>query len=161
MGEVRPGDRKESRLRRIIDNDYLTMAIRLTLGVTFIYASLYKIVEPAAFARSIWYYHLVPGQLINLMALIIPWIELLCGLCLILGYRYRGSVVLTGLITVVFVIVLSVTIARGIIIDCGCFKAAKTASGAAWQALWFDLVLISLVVQLLMSRSRRWMLLEP
>ena len=84
-------------MRRIVDHDLITQVVRLVVGVVFIYASYYKIVEPASFARSIWYYHMVPGSLINLMALFLPWLELVCGLCLILGVWYRGAIVLVNL----------------------------------------------------------------
>ncbi len=147
-------------MRRLINNDLLTLGIRLLVGVVFIYASLYKIIDPGTFAKSIWYYHLVPGDLINLMAVILPWIELLCGLCLILGVFYHGAIVWVNVMTVTFLFALSTSIVRGIDIDCGCFKAAQAATESAWEALWFDIVLLVFTLQLLFSRSRRWMLLS-
>ncbi len=145
-------------MRRLIDNDYLTMFSRLLIGVVFIYASIYKIADPTSFAKSIWYYHLVPGSLINLVALILPWLELLCGLALIFGVFYRGAVVWLNILTVVFIAALISTIARGLDIDCGCFKAGQTATGPAWKSLWFDVGLLVFTLQMLFSRSRRWML---
>ena len=145
-------------MRRVVDNDLLTLCVRLVVGGIFIYASLYKIIDPGTFAKSIWYYHLVPGSLINLMALILPWVELLCGIGLIVGVFYEGSVVLVNVMTMMFVFVLSTTIVRGIDIECGCFKAAKAATESAWKTLVFDLVLLLFVLQLLFSRSKRWRL---
>ena len=52
-------------MRKLLDNDLLTLISRLFIGGVFIYASFYKIIEPASFAKSIWYYHMVPGSLIN------------------------------------------------------------------------------------------------
>jgi uncharacterized membrane protein YphA (DoxX/SURF4 family) len=144
-------------MRRIIDNDYLTMIFRLAVGLTFIYASYYKLIDPGAFARSIWYYHMVPGELLNLMALVLPMLELVCGLALIVGLWYRGSLLWVALMTVMFLVALLSAVARGIDIDCGCFKAGKASSDSALKALWFDLGLLVAVVQLLLSRSRRWM----
>ncbi|MFQ5498367.1 MAG: MauE/DoxX family redox-associated membrane protein [Candidatus Zixiibacteriota bacterium] len=145
-------------MRRVIDNDLLTLLFRLAVGITFIYASYYKIVEPLTFARSIWYYHMVPGNLINLMALILPWIELICGLLLIAGVYYRGAVVWANIMVIIFIIALTTAIARGISIDCGCFKASEGSAESAWHSLWFDFGLIVLTVWLWLSRSRRWML---
>jgi len=145
-------------VRRVIDNDLLTVVLRVAVGVTLIYASIYKINDPGAFAKSIYYYHLVPGDLINLMALILPWIELLCGLALILGLFYHGAVVLVNVMMVTFIFALSAAIVRGIDIECGCFKAAKASTDSAWEALALDLVLILFTMQLLFSRSKRWML---
>ena len=158
MGEIRPRDREEGRVRRLIDNDLLTIISRLFVGGAFIYASLYKVIDPAAFAKSIWYYHMVPGALINLMALILPWLELLCGLGLILGIAYRGSALLINLMVLVFIFALSSAIARDINIDCGCFKAAEASSESAVRSLIFDLLMLLFSLQVMASRSRRWML---
>lgn len=146
-------------MRRIIDNDYVTMFSRLLVGVVFIVASLYKIADSGAFAKSIWYYHLVPGHYINLIAIVLPWLEIFCGVALILGIFYRGSVLWTNVLTIVFIAALASTIARNLSIDCGCFKAGSTATGPAWKSLWFDVVLLAFTLQLAFSRSRRWLLM--
>ncbi len=145
-------------MRRLIDNDYLTMASRFLIGGMYIAASFYKIIEPASFAKSIWHYHMVPGSLINLVALILPWLELVIGLALIFGLAYRGAIWWANLLLVVFIIALTSTIMRGLDIDCGCFKAGQSATAPAWNSLWFDLVAIVFAVQLWISRSRRWRL---
>lgn len=145
-------------MRRIIDNDLLTLVSRLLVGSVFIYASFYKIIEPASFAKSIWYYHLAPGYLINLIALILPWLELLAGLALIGGVYFRGAAFWVNLMTIFFIIVLASTIVRGIDIDCGCFKAAQSATGSAWNSLLFDMGVLLFTLQLGLTRSRRWML---
>lgn len=145
-------------MRRIVDNDLLTMMVRLVVGITFIYASYYKIIEPGDFAKSIWYYHLVPGSLINLIAIVLPWLELICGLALIFGIAYRGSLFLVTVMTVVFVAAIASAIARGIDLDCGCFKAAKSSSESTWNSLMFDVALLVLLAQLYLSRSKRWFL---
>ncbi|MCK4372785.1 MAG: DoxX family membrane protein, partial [candidate division Zixibacteria bacterium] len=106
-------------MRRIIDNDYLTMAVRLAVGVVFVSASVYKIIDPGSFARSIWYYHLMPGSLIHLIALVLPWVELLAGLALIFGVLYRGAIVWVNVMTIAFIGALTLAVARGLDIDCG------------------------------------------
>ncbi len=143
-------------MRKLIDNDLLTLVSRLVIGGMFIYAALYKIIEPGSFAKSIWYYHLVPGSLINLMAIVLPWLEAIVGLALIVGALYRGAVLWSNLMMIVFIIALSTTIARGINIDCGCFKAASSGTHSAWNSLLFDLGAMVLCIQLWLSRSRKW-----
>ena len=57
----------------------------------------------------------------NLLAIILPWLEILCGICLILGFFSRGSaLILTGL-TVIFIISVSRALISGLEIDCGCY----------------------------------------
>ena len=148
-------------MRAVIDNDYLTMLSRLIVGGIFIYASFYKIVEPSMFAKSILYYHLVPGPLVNLMAIILPWLEILVGLALVFGVVYRGAVWWANLMLVIFIVALASTIARNLDIECGCFKAGQSATGPAWGSLLFDLGSLVFSVQLLVSRSVRWMVRQP
>ena len=148
-------------MRRVIDNDLLTMLVRLFVGITFVYASYYKVIDPGAFAKSIWFYHLVPGSLINIIAIVLPWVELIIGLGIIFGFSYRGSVLLANVMTLVFIFALSSAILRGISLDCGCFKAAASSANSAWKTLWFDVLLMLLALQLLFSRSGRWFLTRP
>lgn len=145
-------------MRKLIDNDILTLVVRLIVGGVFLYASFYKVIDPMSFAKSIWYYHMVPGSLINLMALIMPWLELLCGIFLILGVWYRGSVLWMNILVIVFMIALLSAIARNLSIDCGCFKASEGATKSAWTSFWFDVGLLVLTLQLLFSRSKAFML---
>ncbi|HVP07489.1 MAG TPA: MauE/DoxX family redox-associated membrane protein [Candidatus Acidoferrum sp.] len=145
-------------MRKIIDNDYFTIVSRLLIGGMFIYASYYKIVEPGDFAKSIWYYHIVPGKFINLMAIVLPWLELLAGLGLILGIFFRGASLWVNVTMLVFTFALASTIWRGLSIDCGCFKASEAGTHAAWEPLIRDIISLIFTLQLLFTRSRRWML---
>jgi len=143
-------------MRRIIDSDLLTLLSRLLIGGIFVYASFYKILEPATFAKSIWFYHMVPGSMINQMAIILPWLELICGLGLILGFFYRGAVLIVNLMTLMFLFALGMAISQGLSIDCGCFKAGQAGTEAAWEAFWFDIGMLVFTLQLLISRSTKW-----
>ena len=145
-------------MRKLIDNDYLTLISRLVIGGMFVYAAIYKVIDPAAFAKSIWYYHLVPGKWINLMAIVLPWLEVVCGVAVIVGFWHRGAALWTNIMLVAFIAALASTIVRGISIDCGCFRAAQSATHSAWNSLLFDVVALLFGLQLLASRSRRWML---
>lgn len=145
-------------MRKLIDNDYITLISRLVIGGMFVYAAIYKVIDPAAFAKSIWFYHLVPGKWINLMAIVLPWLEFICGIAVIVGFWHRGAALWSNILLVVFIAALASTIVRGISIDCGCFRAAQSATHSAWNSLIFDVVALVFGVQLLASRSRRWML---
>ena len=145
-------------MRKLIDHDLLTLVSRLLIGGMYIYASFYKVIEPGSFAKSIWYYHLVPGNMINLMAIVLPWVELVVGIALIVGVAYRGAVLWANLMLVFFIVALVTTIARGISVDCGCFRAAASGTHAAWLATLFDVGAMFFSVQLWLSRSKRWML---
>ena len=116
-------------MRKLIDNDYLTLLVRLALGVVFIYASVYKILDPAQFAKSIWYYHILPGEMINISALILSWLELLCGVAIIVGAYYRGAILWLNLLLLVFMAAIASAMSRGISIDCGCWTVRTRGIG--------------------------------
>ena len=95
---------------------------RLILGAVFIYASIDKIQNPVDFAKAINNYHVLPFGLENLMALVLPWLELFVGICLIIGVMVDGATILVVLMNIMFIFAISQALARGISIDCGCFN---------------------------------------
>ena len=106
---------------KFFNNKYFLFAIRILLGIVFIYAAISKTSEPEAFARSIENYKLIPMFLINILAITLPWIELCAGLLLIFGISVKeNSFILSGLLAI-FIIAITISLARGLNIDCGCF----------------------------------------
>ena len=98
--------------------------VRLILGIIFILASVDKIIHPAAFARIIYNYQILPDGFINLAAILLPWMETLLGILLILGVWLPGTVVFSNIFLVVFFGALVSTVARGLNIHCGCFSTS-------------------------------------
>ena len=103
---------------------------RLILGVVFIYASIDKIVNPGDFAKIIANYHVLPFGLENLMAIVLPWLELIAGICLIIGVMVDGSTILVVLMNIVFIFAITQALARGISIECGCFSVSSDTGSA-------------------------------
>jgi len=108
---------------------YATLAARLLIGGLFIYASIYKVWDPASFAVSIRNYMIVPASWSNLIALTLPWIELGAGVFLILGIQTRASALLTTVMLGVFLAALFYAFSIGLDIDCGCFTSAASSEG--------------------------------
>jgi len=95
---------------------------RIALGIVFIYASYDKILHPAAFAKVIYNYQILPGELINLSAIFLPWLELTIGSLLIIGVWLPGSVFIGNILLIIFFCALMYNKARGLDISCGCFS---------------------------------------
>ena len=102
------------------------MAARWILGLTFIYASYHKILAPADFAKIVYGYDLFPYDAINLIAIILPFIELIAGLALILGIYSRPAVLMINGMLMAFIIILSVNLIRGHEFNCGCFSVKES-----------------------------------
>ncbi len=113
-------------MKRLFESTALAVRLEVILGVIFIYASLHKIADPPDFAHQICNYKFVPGALVNLTAIYLPWIELVAGAALIVGcFGRRGAAALVGAMLVVFIIAISINLARGHPVDCGCFEGSK------------------------------------
>ena len=108
-------------MRTILNNKYFLLAIRTLLGFVFIYAAISKASDPEGFARAITNYKLLPIFLINILAIILPWIELCAGILLIFGVLVKENSMILGGLLVVFVVAILISLARGLNIDCGCF----------------------------------------
>jgi uncharacterized membrane protein YphA (DoxX/SURF4 family) len=130
------------------------LLIRLILGGVFLYAGVQKIADPQAFAGSIAAYRILPYFGNYLAAAVIPWLEVLCGLLLVAGWRTRGAAAVIVLLTVVFMAALASILVRGLDIDCGCFRpgGGKTS---AWTALVRDFFLCGGALAVLSGTKRR------
>ena len=146
------------RLGRILQNSWLELALRWILGATFIYASYGKIVSPADFAKIIYGYGLFPPVLINLIAIIIPFLELVIALSLILGIYPRSAALVVNGLLMAFIILISINLVRGHEFDCGCFAFRNSGSQISTPyTILRDMVFLTLGFQVFLYRHvRRW-----
>ena len=115
---------------------------RLALGGIFVYASLDKIAHPGEFAKIIANYAILPDFLVTLPALVLPWVELVAGLCLVAGLWRRSSALLLSLLLLVFMAALSFNAVRGIDVSCGCFSTSAGDTENAWVLIFRDLLIL-------------------
>jgi len=121
--------------------------VRLILGVIFIYASYDKILHPKAFAEVVYNYQTLPDNLINLTAIFLPWIEIMIGAFLIVGFWMQGTVIWSNILLVIYIGALGFNLARGLDINCGCFSTTKGGSISIEHILW-DAVFLALSIYL-------------
>ncbi len=101
----------------------LKTIIRWLLGALLVWASLSKIANLHEFYISIAAYRLpLPGALLRLTAMILPWLELLCGLLLLARVWTHAALVWALVMFAVFVLATGQAWARGLEISCGCFN---------------------------------------
>ncbi|HEX2869483.1 MAG TPA: MauE/DoxX family redox-associated membrane protein [Ignavibacteriales bacterium] len=109
----------------ILSNEYLLLLARLALGAVFIFAGMEKISDPEGFARAIYAYRLFPEILINFLAVAVPWIEVVSGLLLVFGTSMRENAAIITSLLLMFIIIVLISIARDLNIECGCFATAS------------------------------------
>lgn len=112
-------------MMKIFTNKYSLLILRMVVGFVFLYAGTKKIDNPMLFADSIGNYQLFPELSINLLALFIPWLEVVCGLLLIFGIFVRENAAILSILLFFFTILILITIFRGLEIDCGCFSSSN------------------------------------
>lgn len=145
-------------MKTLLSNPHLVLLTRIFLGLLFVVGSLEKIVDPAAFAHSIGNYKLLPPWLPMTAATVLPWIELLCGFCLLFGIFIRGSSFLVSTLLIVFTLAVVSGILRGLDISCGCFTQDPAADKIGWMKVLQNSTLIVLSLFLYYSNSARFTL---
>lgn len=109
-------------------------AAHLIVGGIFIYAGFIKIIDVPGFAKSIYHYQLVPDLVINVSAILLPWLEVFTGAALIFIPRMRrGAAAWIFLMLVVFTGAVIISILRGLDISCGCLSTGPEASRIGWR----------------------------
>ncbi len=109
---------------RLVSSSTFIRVCRIALGLVLLAAALAKVGNPAAFATQIHHFHAFPAALEPLLAVTLPWIELLAGLALITGLRARAGAWLGLAMMVVFTLAVVLAMSRGLNFECGCFGNA-------------------------------------
>lgn len=144
-------------MKRWFFHPWLTTRTSFALGLVFVIAALAKIADPPGFAKSIWFYHLAPAWSIHPIALLLPWLELLCGIALCLGFWTRAAASWVAAMLLAFMVALGINLARHLPVDCGCFDtagSAKTDEEKLLDMKWLllrDAGLLLLAIQIILA----------
>ena len=96
----------------------------VVIGVVFIVAGLAKVGDPATFASQVHNFRMTPIWSENLIAVCLPWIEIVAGIAIVLNVRRRAGALLTSGLMIFFTLAVLQALIRGLDIDCGCFGTA-------------------------------------
>ena len=127
-------------MRFITQSSIFIISFRLIIGGILVFASLDKISAPGEFARDIAHYHILPLGTENLLALVLPWLELTVGIGLILGVFITGASILSMAMMGMFIIAIGSAILRGYNIECGC--GLKEGEMVGWNKILENLVFL-------------------
>jgi putative oxidoreductase len=129
-------------MKRFLDwrgHALLALAARLYLGGLFVAAAWHKLLEPGAFALDIATYQIVPLGLINLMAIVLPWIEIAAGLMFLVGFRTRAAALLIVGMMAMFTVAIAIAVGKGLDMSCGCFASQGSAEDPiSWRTILRD-----------------------
>jgi putative oxidoreductase len=97
------------------------VSLRWLLGLVLVWAALGKLADLQAFHVMLAAYRLpLPASWLRGVAMVLPWMELLCGMLLIAGMRMRAALTWSLVMFAVFAVCTGQAWVRGLKIACGC-----------------------------------------
>ena len=147
----------------IIDlRKYLVPFSRCIVGSIFIYFSYDKIIDPLTFAKLASNYDIIPFNLEYIGALVLPWIEIIVGICLLFGVFIELSTSLSIGMFIFFILMLSQAYLRGKSIDCGCLLNDLNNDSAIEKRMFMlkriiqDFYFLALTLIIKFKRNSKW-----
>lgn len=131
-------------------------AARLLLGLVFLFAAYEKILSPLDFAQAVYNYQILPSWAVNAVALTLPWLEAVIGVCLMAGFWLPGASTLAAGLLGVFSAALVFNMLRGLDVDCGCFGARGSSGTSSMKMSAVRDLVLFLVAAVTSRRILSW-----
>jgi putative oxidoreductase len=127
--------------------------VRVMLGGVLVYAGVLKVNGAWQFAEEIANYRLLPAQGSQILAVTLPWMEIVVGMLLLLGLKTRAAGIGALILFSVFAAAVLSALVRGLDIACGCFGTSDAAK-LGLQTLALDAAGIAGALLLLFARPK-------
>jgi uncharacterized membrane protein YphA (DoxX/SURF4 family) len=105
--------------------EYGIAVTRIYLALVFVISGLEKINDFSSFAQSIENYRILPIYFVNIIAIIIPWLEVVAGAFLLLGIYIKENSIIILLLLSIFTLGVLSAVFRNLDIDCGCHSTSN------------------------------------
>jgi uncharacterized membrane protein YphA (DoxX/SURF4 family) len=139
--------------RDIAYGNAATMLLRLLLGAMFLFSGAVKAIDPEAFGTVVARYGLLPDVLVPYPAMVMPYLELIVGLCLAAGFRVRAASLTAAGMMFLFAVSISINAANGETFRCGCLELDRLGIGigetVGMHLVARDLLLMGLFILLI------------
>ncbi len=140
--------------------------LRWAVGGLFIWAGALKAADAPGFASDVGNYHFVPAfawdvgglhfvstDLIVVVAVVLPWLEIVAGAALLVRRKTLGALALLAGLTLLFLAALGSAWWRGLDITCGCFGKETIVANFPWL-IGRDVALLAAIVALFWQEVR-------
>ncbi len=137
--------------------DFFWFLARILIGFFFAYAGFTKLTEPVENFRGVLsQYQVIPYAFLPWIAFTVPWLELMAGTFMILGYAPRLASLATAFLCLNFLIVLG---ASDVLLDsgskdCGCFGEGSLIHLTVRQIFVLDFLNMLLSLKLASLKTR-------
>ena len=133
-------------LKGFLTHPYVVLLLRFYIGGIFIYAGIHKINHTGQFLLAIATYGVVPFWACEILAEVLPWVELISGILLVAGIGARYAASLIGLLLVMFSYAIFINLLRHTKIPCRCFSAG--GSIISWWTFLRDIIWLLMAIYL-------------
>lgn len=100
---------------------WVGLLARFTVGGVWIWAGAIKLPHPESSITAVRAYQLLPPTVADALGRVLPMLEVVVGVCLVIGLLRRASAGASVVMLVAFIVGIVSVWVRGIAIDCGCF----------------------------------------
>lgn len=145
-------------LRTLEGNRYLVLLFRLILAGFFLTSAYGKLVDIERYSvDAVYNFGILPMFLARPFGLVMPFIELLCGLGLLFGVLTRLSALGIALMSLSFFIAKAIVLSQGRSIECGCFGAVIDTLASVTIFMDIPMMVLALVIIFSTPDARHWL----
>ena len=126
------------------------VSVRLFLGAVFLISAASKLGAPRQFAHDVQQYRLLPRPLASAFGYVLPYAELAAAALLLTGFYTDWAALGVAAMLIVFMIAVSVAMARKLNLTCSCFGLLYRER-VGWSTQIRDAILLALALFILVA----------
>jgi putative oxidoreductase len=156
-GQMEISKERTGGLKAVAANGTVILVFRLILAAFFLVSSYGKLVDIERYSvDAVYNFGVLPMVLARPFGLVMPFIELLCGLGLLFGVLTRLSALGVALMSIAFFIAKAIVLSQGRSIECGCFGAVIDTLASVTIFMDIPMMVLALFIVFAPDRSRHW-----
>jgi len=145
-------------LKKLGTNRHVILVFRLILAGFFLTSAYGKLVDIERYSvDAVYNFGILPMFLARPFGLVMPFIELLCGLGLLFGVLTRLSALGIALMSLSFFIAKAIVLSQGRSIECGCFGAVIDTLASVTIFMDIPMMILALVIMFSAPAARHWL----
>ena len=139
------------------NNRLVVLSFRLILSFFFLLSAYGKLVDIERYSvDAVYNFGILPMGLARPFGLVMPFIELFCGVGMLFGVFTRLSALGIALMSLSFFIAKAIVLSQGRTIDCGCFGAVIDTLASITIFLDLPIMFVAVMVMCAPSEVRYW-----